>query len=349
MTNKSTTSISRRVLLGAAPFAYMALSGRAHAAQTRITVTLSNWALQIAHVYIAKNLGYFEQEGLDVDLVVAGGGPKALAAVVGGSSQYSISVLSDVLLANHKGLTDIREVAGLSDGYSGLPLMIRKDVAARLGVTSASPFKEKIAALKGLRIGITTPGSGSDILVRYLLTTGGFQPDRDAEIVPVGQPEIMRAALASNRIDACVCPLPLNLLVIKQGLAILLVDASVDIPALQGVHYLTVHSSKSYNDANPKVALAFARSLTRSARLLAKDKIASREAVRPIFTQFAPEDFNEAWEFVHPLLSLDLRLTPQGVQKEVDYQNQTRPANDKLNPRFEEIVDNSWVERAATL
>src|SRR5262249_32126444 len=151
--------------------------------------------------------------------------------------------------------TDIRELVALVNGYT-IPMVLRKEVATKRGVTAHSSLADRVKAMKGLKMGITTPGAGTDLLVRYLMLTHGFQPDRDLQIVPVGGVDTMRAALESGRIDGCSCLIPVDIVAVKSGLAVPFLDPGTDVPALRGVHFSVVHSSKAYNDANPKVTEA---------------------------------------------------------------------------------------------
>ncbi len=319
--------------------------GGSAAAQTKITIAQSSQSLTFVPIYIAQNKGYFKDEGLDVNLVLAGGGPKALTALISGSAQFAASVLSDAIIAHRKGRKDVREIAALANGYT-IPLVLRKDVATKRGITPQSPLKDKVAAMKGLKMGVTTPGAGTDLLVRYLMLSHGFQPDRDLQIVPVGGVDTMRAALEAGRIDGCSCLIPIDIVSVRNGLAIPFVDPTKDVPGLRGVHFGTVHASKAYNDAHPKVAEAFARAIVRATHLLATDPNGAREATRPYFAALDADTYKAAWDSVYPIMPRDPELTPDGVQKELDFEKLVLPAEESFAVPFAELVDNSWVRKA---
>ena len=54
-------------------------------------------------LYIAKDKGFFEQQGLDVEIVSTGGDDKTYAAVIGGDAQFGIADPTFVAIARTKG------------------------------------------------------------------------------------------------------------------------------------------------------------------------------------------------------------------------------------------------------
>jgi ABC-type nitrate/sulfonate/bicarbonate transport system substrate-binding protein len=70
-----------------------------------------------------------------------------------------------------------------------------------IGVLKTSPIK-KMSDVKGKNIGVTGPGSSSEMFVRAAVRHAGLDPDKDANIISVGTPLNLQAALENNRIDA---------------------------------------------------------------------------------------------------------------------------------------------------
>src|ERR1700676_2777045 len=87
------------------------LAGHTHAADTtKITIVQSSYSFNFIPLGIARTEGFFADEGLDVDVVLAGGGPKTMTALLGGGGQFSASVLLDGIMAHRKGLDDVRAI-----------------------------------------------------------------------------------------------------------------------------------------------------------------------------------------------------------------------------------------------
>src|SRR5581483_10656659 len=51
---------------------------------TKITLVQSSYSFNFVPLDVARTEGYFAAEGLDVDVVLAGGGPKTMTALLGG-------------------------------------------------------------------------------------------------------------------------------------------------------------------------------------------------------------------------------------------------------------------------
>ena len=66
---------------------------------------------------------------------------------------------------------------------------------------AGKPYPQMIADLKGLKIGISTPGASTDVTLRFLLREAGLDPQKDVTIVPVGDPTTALAALKNGLID----------------------------------------------------------------------------------------------------------------------------------------------------
>ena len=139
--------------------------------------------------------------------------------------------------------------------------------------------------MKGLRIGITTPGATSDLFMRYLFRSIGMDPDHDLEIVPLGGVSSQVAALQAGRVDGCSCLPPVEVLTGMQGLTVDVIDRLKDIPQLAGVSYGMLYGLASYNKAHPGHRLAMARAVTRAELLIAHDPEAAKRATRPFLKE----------------------------------------------------------------
>ena len=124
---------------------------------THVTLVQSSLSFNFVPLMVAQTAGYFQDEGIALDVVLAGGGPKAMTGLVGGGGQFSASVLFDGIMAHRRGLDDVRALATLSL-FQG-PLAVNADIAKQRGLTLDKPLKDRLQAMKGLRIGITTPGA----------------------------------------------------------------------------------------------------------------------------------------------------------------------------------------------
>ncbi len=139
---------------------------------------------------IAEQRGYFKAEGLDVTIVDFAGGARALQAVVGGSADVVSGAFEHTVNMQHKGQ---RMRAFVLQGRA--PQIV-------LGVNpkTMAGFKT-LADLKGKKIGVTAPGSSTNVMVNFALAKVGLKPS-DVSIIGVGAAQGAVAAMRSGQIDA---------------------------------------------------------------------------------------------------------------------------------------------------
>jgi NitT/TauT family transport system substrate-binding protein len=139
---------------------------------------------------IAEQRKYFEAEGLEVSIVDFAGGARALQAVVGGSADVVSGAFEHTLNMQAKG-QPMR--AFVLQGRA--PQIV-------LAVSNKTMANYKtLADLKGKKIGVTAPGSSTNIMANFVLAKAGLKPT-DVSIVGVGAAQGAVAALRSGQIDA---------------------------------------------------------------------------------------------------------------------------------------------------
>lgn len=140
---------------------------------------------------IAGQLGYFKDEGLQVKISDFAGGSQALRAVVGGSAEVVSGAYEHTI-----------SLQGKKQYLQAFVLQGRLPQIA-LGVSAGrvAQFKS-YKDLKGMKIGVSAPGSSTHNLVKQLATKAGLDPSRDVAIVGVGVGAAAIAAMRSGQIDA---------------------------------------------------------------------------------------------------------------------------------------------------
>ncbi|MEP7281735.1 MAG: ABC transporter substrate-binding protein [Rubrivivax sp.] len=154
---------------------------------------------------VAEQLGYFKDEGLDVSIVDFAGGSRALAAVVGGSADVVSGAFEHTVNMQFKG-QPMR--AFVLQGRA--PQIV-------LGVNPKTmPNFKSVADLKGKKIGVTAPGSSTNVLANFVLAKAGLKPT-DVSIVGVGASNGAVAAMRSGQIDAISNLDPVITLLLRSG------------------------------------------------------------------------------------------------------------------------------------
>ena len=138
---------------------------------------------------IAERLGYFKDEGLTVEISDFAGGAKALEALVGGSVDVVAGAYEHTINMQSKG-QHIRSFA-----------LMGRSPAISIGIASAKAASVNGPKdLKGLKIGVSAPGSSTNIALNTYLAKAGLKPS-DVSVIGVGTGAGSLAAIRSGQID----------------------------------------------------------------------------------------------------------------------------------------------------
>jgi NitT/TauT family transport system substrate-binding protein len=140
---------------------------------------------------VAERQGYFKDEGLNVKLSDFAGGAVALRAVVGGSADVVSGAYEHTISLQSK-----KQYFQAFVAQGRLPQIAFGVASAKAG--SIKSFKD----LKGLKVGVSAPGSSTHNLVKQLLFKGGLDPQKDVSVIGVGLGATAINALKSGQIDA---------------------------------------------------------------------------------------------------------------------------------------------------
>lgn len=139
---------------------------------------------------IAEQLGYFKAEGLDIKIVDFAGGSQALRALVGGSADVVSGAFEHTVNMQPKG-----------QKLRAIVLMGRApQIVLGVNPKTMAGFKS-VADLKGKKIGVTAPGSSTNVMTNFVLAKAGLKPG-DVSIIGVGAGNGAVAAMRSGQVDA---------------------------------------------------------------------------------------------------------------------------------------------------
>jgi NitT/TauT family transport system substrate-binding protein len=216
----------------------------------------------LSALYVAKDDGLFAKEGLKVNIVEVESGNDSIAALASGKAQFADVGFEDLAELRTEGDDSVIMAHDILDRVT-LTLVMRKEVAARKGVTGQSPLQDRLRALRGLKIGITSPGAPTDTYMRYYLNSVGMNPERDAQLVPLGGGSALLAALEKGQIDAYHLSPPTPYVAAEKGFGVVLIDGPKgEVPELDKFDYTAFATSRDWAEDNKETATAFSRALT---------------------------------------------------------------------------------------
>ncbi len=249
---------------------------------------------------LAERLGYFLEQGLDVELLTEPSGINAEDVLLAGAAQGVIGAYDHTVDLQAKGKA-VQSVVQFSISPGEVEL-----VSSRLAGVVMSP-----AHLKGRKLGVTGLGSSTSFLTQYLVAASDVKL-ADVTLVPVGSGATFIAALRQGKIDAGMTTEPTISRLLSTGEATVLVDLrtpEATQKALGGLYpfaclYMQTSWINTHRGEVQKLANAFVKALhfinTHSAADIAAN---------------VPEDYfagNKAL-YVQSLANSKSMFTPDGV------------------------------------
>jgi NitT/TauT family transport system substrate-binding protein len=253
-----------KVFVAVAVGAMLALAAAAQAPEKRkITIAVGGKNLfYYLPLSVAERKGYFREEGLEVEIPDFAGGAKALQALVGGSADMVSGAYEHTInMAAKK--QPIKAVV-LQAKYSSIALLLpREKAAAYKGPRD----------LKGLKIGVTAPGSSTNMFVNNLLAKVGLKPT-DVSIVGVGAGSGAVAAMEKGEIDAISNLDPVLTQLEATGKFVAVADSRTE-KGMQEIYGGDYHASVIYITdefirKNPNTVQAVVNAMVRANRWIAK-------------------------------------------------------------------------------
>lgn len=210
-------------------------------------------ALYNLPIVVAEQLGYFKEQGLVVEVNDFAGGAKALQALLGGSADFATGGYEYTIRMQLKG-QDIAAVLELTR-LNGITLAVR---------TQQLDKYKSPASLKGMKIGVTAPGSNTQWVAWNLMVKAGLSKD-DASFIGVGSGSSAISAMQRGEIDAIVNVEPTITMLEKMNLAKVVVDTRSEKgntevfggPTPNGIVYTT----RAFIEKNPRTTQALVNAL----------------------------------------------------------------------------------------
>ncbi|MEP7155897.1 MAG: ABC transporter substrate-binding protein [Betaproteobacteria bacterium] len=340
----------RKLLLAALSCAMFTMLMGMHAAHAqalekkKITIAVGGKNLfYYLPLTIAERQGYFKDEGLEVEIPDFAGGAKALQAMVGGSADMVSGAFEHTINMQAK-KQPIRAVV-LQASYSSITLVMPKDKAAKY---------KSARDIKGLKIGVTAPGSSTNMFVNNLLAKDGLKPN-DVAIIGVGAGAGAVAAMEKGEIDAMSNLDPVTSMLEAGGKFVAVADSRTEkgMKEIYGGDYLAscIYASEDFIRKNPNTTQAVVNAMVRANRWIAK---ATPEQIMAV----VPESYMAGNRSVYKAAllknmvgySVDGQMSMKAAQNVYNVLKQFEPsviaAGNSIN--LAATFDNAYAQKAAT-
>lgn len=308
----------------------------------KLTVGQTSNSAAFFPLFVADEQGYFKAEGLTMgDRPRMGTGAKLAAALQSDSIDVAAGVMTDVFNLN-KINPKARLVGSLVDEYY-------VDIIAGSSIptaTDAQPLAEKVKALKGKKIGITGPGSGTEALIVFLLQQQKLNAKTDVTLVNLGaDPAGAVGALKAKRVDALSFFQPIGQQVEASGLGrIYISPARGDVPELAGATHGAIFTTQDVIDSKPKAVGAFLRAIASAEKLITSDAAKTSELFKKYQSTMQPA----ALTALVPVLQKEIPSNPepseQNYQKSAEFHRISGLLPNP--PSYATLVPQAWITQA---
>ena len=303
--------MQRRHFLGrsAAASSLLALPAWVHAQaleKPKLTIAVGGKnLLYYLPLTVAESLGYFKAEGLEVQIVDFAGGSQALRAVVGGSADVVSGAFEHTVNMQSKGQR-LRAFA-LQGRAPQIVLAVNR---------KTMPGFKSVAQLKGKKIGVTAPGSSTNVMANFVLAKAGLKPS-DVSFIGVGATNAAIAAIRQGSIDALSHLDPVITILERAGDIQVVTDTRIVAEADRvfggPMPAACLYAPQAFIDKNPNTVQALANAIVRADKWI--QAAGPGEIIKVVPEGFLLNDravYIEAFLKCKPALSADGMIPEQG-------------------------------------
>jgi NitT/TauT family transport system substrate-binding protein len=292
----------------------------------KVVISFSDRTTSDLAMFLAKEEGLFDQQGIDADLQFIASNT-GVPALISDQTQFALIGGPESLGAVVQG-ADLVAIVQLSGAQ---PYLMEVNKAI-----------QTVEDLRGKKVGVSTLGSSSDTATRIALRAKGLDPDKDVSIVAVGSLENRMAAMTNGAVDAGLGSPPETLALEDGGLHPLFDLSTIDMPPLAQCLIVKRSTINSQKDLVQRVV----NGMVAGAALQKKDREVSQKVLikwANITDQRALDVAYDYW--TGKILRIPPTLKPaewQGFVDELANRNEKAKGFDPAT-----MIDTSFVENAA--
>ncbi|HVR88552.1 MAG TPA: ABC transporter substrate-binding protein [Candidatus Limnocylindria bacterium] len=297
---------------------------------------------------LARALNYFEDENLDIQLNYAQAGTEAATALLSGTVDFTGNSLDHSIKAQIAGKPTKMVVSFAR--LPGTALIVRNDLKDTV---------KSVKDLKGMTVGATSVGSGTHLLLTFVMNRAGLVQDKDYTFKPCGS-GTMAAALDSKGAAACMNSDPFITSYVNAGKGFIIAGGDYrtekDTTALLGGAYQFTGAvtTLDYIQKNPGVVQRVVNALVRADRFIAANSSKDIAARLPDAVTGADRDlYIKALEAGKQYLSAEGIIDQKGVDNVLKLNIEDCKANPTLCPNLKAtdqvdskaLYDNSFAQQ----
>lgn len=288
-----------------------------------------------APMYIAINEGFFEEEGLEIDLSTGNGADKTMQQVLSNNADIGFSGPEQAVYINNQGREDYPVVFAQLTQTDGAFLVSRE-------VNEDFKWED----LRGKELIGGRPGGVPEMAFEYALKKNGLDPKKDVNLVTNIDFAATSGAFKGGIGEYVALFEPTASMLEKEGSGTIVASVGAEVGYLP---YTCFFSTKSYIDENPEIIQSFTNAIYKGQIWF--DTHTNEEVADSIISFFPGTDKDLIISVIENYREIDaLAINPIIEEEELTRLLDIIEGYDaKLlteRPSFEKIIDNTFAEEA---
>ncbi len=299
---------------------------------TKLTVSEVTHSVFYAPQYLAINLGFFKDEGIDIELINSAGADKVMTAVLSNDVQIGFAGPEASIYIYNEGSKDFAQVFAQVTKRDGSFLISRE----------SGDFKWE--DLKGKHILPGRKGGVPYMTLQYVLNKHGLNTETDLNFDNSISFDAMASAFVSGTGDYVTVfePIATSFEIENKGHIVASVGEAAD-----EIPYTAYFAKKSYIESNPEVIQKFVNAIYKGQTWV--DTHSAEEIAKELLVSFPDTNLEVLTKVVERYKSIDAWNTTPIMTKESFERLQEVMTNagelEKVAP-YEEIVNNRFAEES---
>lgn len=286
-------------------------------------------------LYLAIQEGYFEEEGLEVEVITATGGAH-VTSLVSGDAWGNIAGPDSNQMAN----------PGSSDPIQGVVNVVNRANVYLMGSSDekvdSTNEAELAEYLEGKTIAAGRYGGSPNLLTRWLLLELGLDPDKDVKLEEPADASAVVSLVESGQADIANGGEPQITEGINKGVWN---EPFYSFPSLGDYPYSVISVKKSTIENEPEVVESFVKAMLKGLKAVDEDPELAMEALKKEFPTTSDDRLKASLDraYADQLWSKDGFISEEALAKPMDVVEKTGVY--KEGYKYEELIDMQFVEK----
>jgi NitT/TauT family transport system substrate-binding protein len=292
------------------------------------TATTPPPALPESTLWLARDLGYYDREGLDVEIIETQATPSVITAMRSGDVDIGNINSEDVIRLTATKDLEMRTINS-SNGRNFFMIVGKNSYGS-------------VGELSGKSYAVSRLGGQDDALSRKVMTSRGLAPD-SVNFVSIGAPNVRAQALVAGQVEATTLSLATWVTVQNEKSLKVLVNADDYFKAVPLVNKGNAVTIKVLND-KPEQLRRFTAAIVKASRYFAENKAGWVDAMAKLRPDIQKPDLEYLWSEFPSAWAVNAQMNMQAYQNSTEFLYETGDFKDVPKIAAGDWADTQFVD-----